>query len=638
MLTACGAGQNGSGSNNYDPNVKDINFNSGKDGLVFEFLRNSPPDQVREDSEFPVGLLISNKGAFSINTSKPALITWEFDEFYFNGTKSIQTLNSLAADWQKITLEGKSPIFPKGDSIYHYLPRLTAKTIKGQKESPGTELYVAICYPYRTVLSDEVCIDTYTIDDIRTKACEVQDKTYSSGQGSPVAITELHYELINFGQYLKPVFFMTVSNVGKGSVVSPDQDCGYAQSTNRALWDTVNIKATLGGEELTCRSANDPYAFRFKDNEIHLLCEYNQGYNQNLNYLTNLDVQIDFNYINILSQDVEIIRTWDGHYFGNISKIQNCKPYEYPVGNGCVSKCEACSKGYLECGDAFKESDWSCIDNTTLINGDTSIGTISFSDCITETNYCADSFVCCSKCDKVSYCGSYDGEIDCSANVCSVKTSDCHWTTSGKDRCNACPEKNTNKCMVYDNEDSCEKDSCGFPSECIWFDPGLGKGACYSCSGTDEAKDYVIEGICETDPCEVVEAKTYWSKDQTQCFDCSEVKKILSPPVITYDYSRSECDDNPCEFTGSRFWSLDHSKCLDCSMGIDYYSFEECDDNPCNFNPPSDHYWSYSSDICTVCGTTCSSYGSDEDSCSNDSCKFRSCAFNSTSNNCYENV
>jgi len=459
-------------SGGYRPrNYQDTNYYTGTEGVNVEFMDNSPPRQVRENTQFPVALILKNQGAFSLNSSFYGVLSFGYDKFYFEESSSAQpstVLGTNLSEWQFLVLEGKSPIFPDGGSMYKFLPTLKTKQINSQRQSPESEIVASVCYPYQTFLSERVCIDTYSIDDIREKNCEVEKHTYS-GQGAPLVITKLSYELQNYGGVSKPVFYMTIKNMGKGSVMAPDKNC-VVQAQYKNDWGKILVSASLGGEPLVC----NPSPVALRDNGAQVRCDLNSlGFNANLNYYTNLDVKISYTYLTIVSKKVEITR--DVIQRPNINITNKCNnSWEVSIGNDCVDVCSACASGFISCGQYFKSHNWSCVDNKTIYKPNTKMnttpyGNVFYSDCIYDQGYCGTGFACCSVCEDVTYCGSYKEKSACNDNLCKKNTkSVCAWSSEESGNCHACgSEPKTKNCMEYKDSETCKNNPCDY-APCTW--------------------------------------------------------------------------------------------------------------------------------------------------------------------------
>ncbi|MBC8500481.1 MAG: hypothetical protein H8D38_01835 [DPANN group archaeon] len=396
VLTSCGPKQN--------PYI--VDYYTGTKGLELEFLGDSPPDEIYENTEFPLAVFVSNEGAFSLNGSPyKGLISYSYDSFYLSpilGTAQEEVLD--------IMLEGKSYTYPEGDFETFILPGFRANSIVGQRENPLTDLFVTACYPYRTKLTDEICIDTSAITrDIREKVCTSEIKGYN-GQGAPVAITEVKPEMQTFGNRIRPVFLITIQNRGSGSVLSPvdkseiERACEVqTDSSRKKNWNKVLVRAQLSGEELTCV----PDEITLREQKGFARCYLSsEGYGSSLNYLATLIVELDYVYLSSVSKTVSIVRS-------NIPDLEplssgNCDYWQTEIKGVCKNNCELCSEGarFAFCSSIYANTNWTCgcgVEDcvTTLANKKLKKLTdqIEFkaSDCIFTYNLCEPEKFCCAK-------------------------------------------------------------------------------------------------------------------------------------------------------------------------------------------------------------------------------------------------
>ena len=187
----------------------------------------------------------SDRFSFSIDTSKFSADWWDNSEFgnvkieygkgpngdtfsikfpgssieYFqHGRLFIALLSSLdytKNGGQEFMLAGDTYDFPGGQSSYI--------TYNGKllEWPPGSDqitqhLQMTTCYQYTTFADPMVCIDPDPNSDVR-KVCTPKSKTWSGGNGAPVAITSIEQE----NTPRKIIFRINVKNIGRGTVYDP---------------------------------------------------------------------------------------------------------------------------------------------------------------------------------------------------------------------------------------------------------------------------------------------------------------------------------------------------------------------------------------------------------------------------------
>src|SRR3989338_4832969 len=175
--------------------------NTGISGLEMAFLKNTPPAISFEQSFFPVMLRVQNTGTYTLDSSNPAIISLGTEKDYTSSLR-VETGGRVESDFENeasFYLDGKSPLNTKGDEeIVAYT--LGTSKIDPQSESHKSLLVASLCYPYRTELSTSACIDPdpNNLKPIK-KSCKVEDLSFSSGQGAPVAITKIEVQMLPTG-------------------------------------------------------------------------------------------------------------------------------------------------------------------------------------------------------------------------------------------------------------------------------------------------------------------------------------------------------------------------------------------------------------------------------------------------------
>ena len=164
---------------------KEVDLRIGVTGLTLEFLKNTPPAKIFEESVFPVIVKVRNNGAYSIKDNEAATFSLGVEKDYTKKVSllaagSIQSLGMGNAALFK--LEGKTKINPKGEEqVISY--NVQAGKVDPQSEAHPSTVIATVCYPYESVLESSVCIDTDVVN-LRPskKVCQTQDIVFSNGQ------------------------------------------------------------------------------------------------------------------------------------------------------------------------------------------------------------------------------------------------------------------------------------------------------------------------------------------------------------------------------------------------------------------------------------------------------------------------
>jgi hypothetical protein len=178
---------------------------AGTQGLEIKFLNNAPPSVVRENDPLMLMVEIWNRGAYDVNGSGEnfAVIGLRYDPIYFTDITSDvgRTLSDDVAVSFRMPggLAGKSEIWPQGQRIMVPLKEISVNPVLGAREAPLTRIETIICYPYKTFLTQMVCIDTdiYGVED--APLCTNRGAYSFSGQGAPISVNKVEVNIIPKG-------------------------------------------------------------------------------------------------------------------------------------------------------------------------------------------------------------------------------------------------------------------------------------------------------------------------------------------------------------------------------------------------------------------------------------------------------
>ena len=339
----------------------------GIEGVTFEFYRNTPAKDVFELQSLPLAMKIANVGACDllpeskqINPNRctvegKALLSLSWDE------------RTIHIPWKEKTTELKERAGddPLADSI-RYLTRKEDKLdmpgrpafalyLYGRDTLPGpagtssitpgeerllimeaqarginllntetdfipTQITAGLCYPYKTQLSTNVCIDSdlFNLQE-KEKTCEVILEQDFKNQGAPVAITHMKTDMLpaNAHQTI-PRFEFTIQNVGKGKVLAKEarhKACAFEVLDPEEDLNNITFKASLVGKELPLfcditDKTNEKITIKLdKDTkQATVICE-TRPINQNLGtFDTPLLVELEYDYFDEQTEEVKINR------------------------------------------------------------------------------------------------------------------------------------------------------------------------------------------------------------------------------------------------------------------------------------------------------------------------------------------
>ncbi|MBI5390795.1 hypothetical protein HZB02_04845 [Candidatus Woesearchaeota archaeon] len=234
-------------------------FRKGTDGVVVTYAEGTPPSiiDVRAYSRgIPVTIKLENKGAADVKSGWVRLL--RFHDFI--GYTDTDT---------PFELKGKSDAFPEGDWTE---TSFKVDVLPDRLPMPETKatFYVQACYDYETKAEAVICIDPHPDEKtILEKPCQKQSPvSLSGGQGAPVAVSKVDYELIDTieenqrGEELMDVLLRVyVSNVGKGLVSKKRSSCSLEP------WDSTiegDVSMVIDGrlQKLSCNAFGGEVGFK----------------------------------------------------------------------------------------------------------------------------------------------------------------------------------------------------------------------------------------------------------------------------------------------------------------------------------------------------------------------------------------
>ena len=186
-----------------------VHYKTGNDGIELQLVPNRPPPRIIEGSTFTIAAQVSNKGAYD-TFGRIAVIGLD------------QTYTPVAEqEADLLPLKGRSESNTLGDfTVQEFLGGQTRVPL-GAKEYRAKYLLLAT-YEYLTILNADVCINPALLDIEREQgSCTVQSKQHFSGQGAPLAITQVEEVISPSGGDVRIEFTFTVENRGRGDIVSP---------------------------------------------------------------------------------------------------------------------------------------------------------------------------------------------------------------------------------------------------------------------------------------------------------------------------------------------------------------------------------------------------------------------------------
>jgi hypothetical protein len=262
-------------------------------------MTNSPPYMIyADDTSFPVSLEVRNKGVYP--SENDGGIT---ADIYFVGfDKNIIT----GLDYLDVN-------FDSGDARTRYNP-------EGGYTMANTEAYVennlftnakidsysatikaVMCYPYKTFVAEEVCVDPNPNRNSNLDICSPGNKA-SGSQGAPVAVTNIE----SVAQRGKARFVITIRNVGGGEVIDlahlgscADSDLLHS-NFNKIRIDKAELSNGIG---LDCIPSGD---INLINGQATVVCKADYIDDSSPAYNTILSMEISYGYKKMSSRAIVV--------------------------------------------------------------------------------------------------------------------------------------------------------------------------------------------------------------------------------------------------------------------------------------------------------------------------------------------
>lgn len=186
------------------------NYRQGYGAVDVHLLPQMPPKEIVEGSPFRIAVNIQNKGAYDTGAG----------EVHILGLSDVWTplfFSSVSLP----PLRGKSLEAPDGDQfIAEFNSRMT-QLPPGASEYKS-KFWALVKYDYTTTGQLDVCVNSELQIGVNTKSqgCSVRNSVSLSGQGAPIAVTNVEEVVSRTPSDATIQFTLKVENRGKGDVVS----------------------------------------------------------------------------------------------------------------------------------------------------------------------------------------------------------------------------------------------------------------------------------------------------------------------------------------------------------------------------------------------------------------------------------
>lgn len=258
----------------------------GTQGVVSSFV--SLPDKVLMCQSLDVVVEIKNLGANIGNGN-----------FIFIVEESVLKPETVKGGQFKV--EGKTQYSPLGETIRKNL-KVRSQNLPSQLETINTPVIFQACYPYKTFLSSQICLDA---KGEGKGACSPKTLTFSNGQGAPVAITKVEPKMLPESDGVRPAVILSIANVGGGRIVSESQVSSVCSGTTTdRLKSEISVSAQVGGDAMECSPNMLPFEV---GKDVQVVCTGKNVVSQE-SYETVLTAELSYGYVSTITRQVTVNR------------------------------------------------------------------------------------------------------------------------------------------------------------------------------------------------------------------------------------------------------------------------------------------------------------------------------------------
>ncbi|MBD3164926.1 hypothetical protein GF323_07040 [Candidatus Woesearchaeota archaeon] len=194
---------------------------AGTAGLELEFIKQGIPKQITEQNQLYGMIELRNKGYYDINDAL-LVLSLEKDLLEIDSWDMPETFRKNSDNTVSFSLKGKSLSNSNGEKQV-VTAVINSREIDETRNKIESIISAAACYPYSTVFSGTICIDTDPNNlRIAEKTCETRD-ILASSQGAPVAITRIEQKVLpgSSSSNIRLQFTVYAENKGRGIIIDP---------------------------------------------------------------------------------------------------------------------------------------------------------------------------------------------------------------------------------------------------------------------------------------------------------------------------------------------------------------------------------------------------------------------------------
>ncbi len=259
-----------------EPSSLTYNFKQGIAEMQLKAFPGAPPDKIYSNTQFKVIVELDNQAAYDVTEGTLSLLG--LDNKYFL---------LYPVEQQFPLLLGRSFTAPAGEKKFLEFDGTSRQLEAGAKEYLGN-YFLTLRYNSKVDFVDTICLNP-NLYDVYDAGCKVQAKKSYSGQGAPLAITNLE-EIITPGASVE--FRLQLVNRGRGKVKSA----------------TLGA-ARLGGQEMTClfpESGAKVFLFLPEKQEATVICR--ATLRDQSSYTTTLLAEFSYTYEVVQQQKIRLVK------------------------------------------------------------------------------------------------------------------------------------------------------------------------------------------------------------------------------------------------------------------------------------------------------------------------------------------
>lgn len=285
FLVGCDALSGFGGQQPQVPKIADLLI--GTQGIVSNFI--SLPQSILMCQNMDIVVEMKNLGA-NVGNGNYVFIVEE------------GVLKSETVKGGQFRIEGKTQYSPQGEMLRKNL-KVRSQNLPSQLETINTPVIFQACYPYKTFLSSQICLDA---KGEGKGACSPKTLTFSNGQGAPVAITKIEPKMLPESDGVRPAVILSIANVGGGRIVSENQVSSVCAgtTTNEKLKNEIAVSAQIGGEAMDCTPDMLPFEV---GKDVQVVCTGKSVVSQE-SYETVLTAELSYGYVSTVARQITVNR------------------------------------------------------------------------------------------------------------------------------------------------------------------------------------------------------------------------------------------------------------------------------------------------------------------------------------------